>query len=318
MQYTSAMRRIIDIILLVAVVGGAGYFAYTHQPQLRTLWESIAGAVAPCTRPITYSLGSLDPRFGISTSTLLKEISEAEAIWEVPSGKDLFAYAPSGGAVMVSLIYDSRQAATDKLKLAGIQLSKSKSSYESLKAMYDTLSVTVASEQSVYEGKVAAYKRAEQAYNAEVERWNKKGGAPPAEYERLQADKAALALQFAEVKSLESAMNADIDTLNALATTLNQLIVQLNLNVRQYNRVGASAGEFEEGLYQLAGGVQTISIFEYANRTQLVRVLAHEMGHALELEHVADPAAIMYKINQSTSLIASFADIAELGRVCAK
>lgn len=306
----------LDWVLLAAVLGVAGYLAYTHQAQVRAIVQMVEVTLAPCANPITYSIGAVDQRFGISEPALLVDLGKAEAIWEESSGKNLFEYREAGGDVTVNLVYDSRQAATDTLRAAGVQLNKSKGSYNALKTMYDTISLQVASEQSIYASRVAAYKRAEDAYNAEVEEWNKKGGAPKAVYERLQAEQVALAKTFVEIRSFESAMNAHIDTLNALATTLNQLIVQLNINVTQYNRAGASLGEFEEGLYRLSEGVQTIDVYEYSNRVQLIRVLAHEMGHALSLEHVPDQEAIMYKINQSRSLTATASDVSELNRVC--
>ncbi len=310
------MRRLLDVIVLAALLGGGGYYAYTHQAQVQGIVRIVQEKVSPCTRPLTYSIGAIDPRFGISKSTLVADLKQAEAVWEQSADKDLFVYQDSGGEVTVSLVYDSRQAATDKLKTLGIEVDKSKATYDALKVRYDALSARVKSEQTQYEAEVAAYKQDEGAYNDEVQQANARGGATPAEYEKIQADKAALEDEFAAVKSYENAMNADIDTLNALATAINQLIVQLNLNVAQYNQTGAGAGEFEEGLYRLSGGVQTIDIYEYSGHTQLVRVLAHEMGHALGLDHVVDAGAIMYKMNQSASLKAGIADIAALKAVC--
>lgn len=310
------MRRIVDVLVLIALVGGAGYFAYTHQSQVHSLVRVAQQTVAPCSTPLTYSIGTVDSRFGISKSILVADLKEAEGVWEKPSGKDLYAYVPSGGDVTINLVYDSRQASTDKLKTLGIQVDTSEATYESLKVRYNALSAELDDEQSRYDTAAAAYKRDEAAYNARVQAANGRGGATRAEYAQLEAQKASLEQEFASLKSFEGTLNSDVDTINALGTAINQLIVQLNLNVAQYNRTGAGAGEFEEGLYKFSGGVQTIDIYEYSDHVQLVRVLAHEMGHALGLEHVADSAAIMYKINNSTTLKASAADITELNRVC--
>src|SRR5438105_1942122 len=130
------MRRVLDWMLILAVALAVGYLWYTHPSQVRGVISSIEARIHPCASPVTYSIGSIDPRFGISTSTLITDLEEAEAIWEKPSGKNLFQYEKSGGDVSVSLAYDNRQAATDKLKTLGIELDTSKSSFDNLKAQY--------------------------------------------------------------------------------------------------------------------------------------------------------------------------------------
>ena len=310
------MRRLIDWVVLIAVLGFGGYAAYTHPAQVRHLMRAVHDTVAPCSSPITYSLGVIDPRFDIATNTLIANLMQAEGIWEAESDKDLFKYMEKGGEVTVSLMYDERQAATDKLSSLGIKIDESKATYDSLKSKYDALSATVHTEQLMYESVVVEYERREAAYNADVKKWNDRGGAPPAEYAKLTARKKQLEDDLSNIKRMEDRLNKNIDTLNALATTLNQLIVHLNLNVEQYNRTGSRGGEFEEGLYEVKNGITTITIYEFSNTTKLVRVVAHEFGHALDLDHVEDEKAIMYEINKGTALIATDADVAELNSVC--
>ena len=254
------MRRVFDWVLLLAVIGGGAYLAYTHPKELHRV-EEMLHLRAPCAEPLTYSVISIDPRFHIATSTLVANLKAAEDIWEKDSGKALLEYQEKGGDVEVRLIYDERQAATDKLGSLGIAIDESKANYETLKTRYNAMQNTVASQKASYDAKVAAFQRHEASYNAEVESWNKQGGAPPKEYAKLQAEKQALAAEFANLKAIERTLNANIDTLNALATTLNQLIVRLNLNVEQYNDVGSAGGEFEEGLYSQKNGHQNISFF---------------------------------------------------------
>ena len=310
------MRKVFDWLLLLISLSLAGYQWYTHRDQLLTTARLVRTKAFPCSTPITYSIGAIDLRYNISKEELAGDLKEAEAFWEGPAHRNFFDFKASSGDVTVSMVYDRRQEAMDTLKAMGMKTDQSLASYNSLKASYEALVAKVEPERAALDARLAAYKSKEAAYNAKVKMWNKRGNVSQPEFWRLKAAKSELAQQFADLKSSERGVNSDIDTLNALATTLNQLIVELNLNVEQYNREGSSIGSFEEGLYKVNKGIRSIDLYKYSDHNQLVRLLAHEMGHALGLEHVADPLALMYPVNKGDSLAIGTADIAELNRAC--
>lgn len=59
-----------------------------------------------------------------------------------------------------------------------------------------------------------------------------------------------------------------------------------------------------------------ITIYQYDNEYRLVRVLAHEFGHALSLNHSKSAEAVMYPLIRSDSLVLAADDIATLKEHC--
>lgn len=299
------------------VIAGLAY-AYRGpiQEQFGGLVANLEATFTPCQKPIAYSLGTFDTRFGISKESFLRAVADAEAIWEKPIGKNLFQYS-SDGRLAVHLIYDYRQEATDKLKRLGITVDASRASYDSLKVKYYEVKSALMQSQKQYETALALYKQHLDSYNQEVESWNAKGGAPRSEFVRLSSEKQSLDAELSALKSLQDTVNGYVDEVNSIAVVLNGMANALNVDVGKYNTIGASRGEeFTEGDYQSKGGEQKIDIYEFSTQNKLVRVLAHELGHALGLEHVEGSTSIMYELNQSTNEKLSSQDLAALKSKC--
>jgi len=300
------------ILIAVLVVG-----AYIYRDQVKVFAEQAVYEVAPCSMPVTYSVGSIDPRFGISTSSFVSAMQAATAAWNAAAGKTLFTYEPSGGLVSVGLVYDTRQETTQQLSSIGGQLSGAASSYDALKSQYDATLATYKREKASFDSQYADYASRSAAYEEEVNRWNARGGAPASTYQSLQAEKASLDSDEAQLEQLQNTVNADADTVNSMVGELNTLAKQVNSDAATYNTVGKATGsEFEEGVFTSAPGSESIDIYEYDSIARLTRVLEHEFGHSLGLQHVDDSAAVMYRLNEGTTTTLTSADIAELKAVC--
>lgn len=299
-------------LILIALIAGAAYY---YRSEVKVFAIQAVHQVAPCRTPVTYAIGSIDPRFGISTTTLERSLSAAEATWETAAGKPLFEAVPADGLVTVRLVYDARQATAQKLRELGLSVQDNAETYERVKTRYDAEYGAYAQKKQAFEATYAAYSARAAAYEAEVSQWNARGGAPEEAYQRLQAEKVRLDRDAAQIRQLERAANDAADSVNALAQELNRLADVLNLAVDHYNTVGGK-GEFEEAVFVSSPGREEIIVYEYDSIARLTRVLAHEFGHSLGLEHVDDERAIMYRLNQSANETLTDADMQELARVC--
>lgn len=321
------MKKILKIFVFLTIVAVLVYqFRSTLNKHFVVLQNDFGTLFlkAPCAEPIPYTINTFDPKFNISKIYFLSALSDAEAVWEKSQGKsfekNLFIYTPENHTVNVlkiNLVYDYRQEATAKLASLGIIVKDNKASYDELKAKFTALQTEYNVQQNAFDTRVAIFDQKKQVYQTEVNYWNSKGGAPQAEYDRLQTMRLELDSESKGLQITQTQINSIADEINALVVALNRLINTLNLSAAKYNTTTISRGEsFEEGVYVSDGFNREIDIYEFSSREKLVRVLAHELGHALDLDHVDDPKAIMYKLNQGNNQVLTKTDLDALKIKC--
>ncbi|MEP7162679.1 MAG: matrixin family metalloprotease [Candidatus Moraniibacteriota bacterium] len=269
-------KKLFEIIILLALIGGIFY-----------VWKSIP---LPCVEPIHYSLGEFDKEFSISREEFLKNVALAERPWEGAMGRELFQYDPAG-ELKVNLIYDERQARTIESQRLEQSKSELEKTQESLQSKSEKLLAEYNKRLSLYNASLASFEKRLSRYNADVQYWNERGGAPADEYAHLQSEEKKL-------KSLQKGLMAESQSLNALAKEVNKYgrqVVQtanaFNSQVQDFlDRHSGEPEDFDQGDYTGTA----IDIYQFDDAARLRTVLAHELGHALGLGHVGNPASIMY------------------------
>lgn len=299
--------RIVALVFVVAAIGVLGTVA-ADRFALKN-WDDVTALLAgPCERPIVYSIGTFDERFSITRTTLESAMSEAAGLWNAAAGKTVLVYGEGG--VPVNLLYGEHQKAAE----LGKTIDSEQQRYEDKRAEVEEMRSTYLALVSRYNTRLAAFERDTEAYDKDVAYWNARGGAPPAEYQRLQSERSELERRERELGRLSDEVNAFVDELNAEVEELNSLAEVTNTKVNEYNEnVGH---DFDQGNYIQDKEGKRINIFEFTNSVELKRLLAHEFGHALSLDHVENPESIMYSYNIGDAFKLTAEDTAALRTRC--
>jgi hypothetical protein len=272
----------------------------------------------PCQEALTYHIGKVDERFGLSRQEVSDAVKQAASIWEKADSRELFR-EESNGVIEVNLVYDYRQEAADKLKSLSYKIDNSKSSYEDLKSVFENKKNEYEQKSDVLAKDYSSYNSRVNTFNAECESTRRQGGVPDDVRNRLMVEKEELTSISENLRSRQEELKSDADTINSLVIVINQIANNRNLDIVNYRNEGKKLGdEFCEGNYVRKKGSRMVNIFQFADNKQLIRVITHELGHALGLDHNNNPQAVMYRLMQTDSLDLAPEDITALKVLCGK
>jgi predicted Zn-dependent protease len=142
--------------------------------------------------------------------------------------------------------------------------------------------------------------------------YNAKGGAPKEVYDAMTLELSELKKEAAALEERRKILLATMDTINAKVRKYNEFVVYTNNLIRKSNAIGAK--KFTEGRFVPL--TNTIDIYQFNDRTKLRRVITHELGHVLGINHNTNVQAIMYSVNSGNSTSLTKEDIADLKEVC--
>lgn len=227
-----------------------------------------------CDTPQTYTIGSLDSRFGLGMPEALSDIGRAVDILNAAEGKQLFAYSSGSAKLTVNFVYDQRTALDQNIR--------------DLEGKVNAENTTLQERVQQFEADSRAFEDRLQTFNVNVQAYNNEGGVPPDKYQGLIDQENRLRAEGDD-------LNARARQLNLSTRDYNSQVHDLSQNEQAFNR--AIQQQPEEGLYN--GEDDTITVYFAGNKDELVHTLAHEFGHALGMDHVGNPDALMYTYTTS-------------------
>ena len=280
-------------LAILVLLGCSFFLLYQHlqSPQFKShpITQSI---LAPFDQRISYRLGDIDPRFGISPAEVQQLAVEATQIWQQAGGREYFVYDPQA-KLRIDLIYDQRQSESNSRQQQLSQIETKQALWQQRHLQAEQLKQQISDLQQQLSQKRDALTQATHAYNQQVQQINARGGATPEQRFALQDQKLYLQQQQQRLSEHINQHNQKINVLNEEINQLNALNAELSAKVSGFN-ARFSGKKFDKGLFN---GKQ-IAIYEFSSKDDLRLTLAHEFGHALGLPHHDDPYGLMYPILQ--------------------
>lgn len=282
------MKKLLVLIVIILIA----VFAFWQIKPLNTFAANII-YVSPCDAPLTYKIGSVDPRFNLSEDAFKQDIQEAAGIWDTAQGKKLFSYDPKGD-ITISMVYDERQSLTNKIN--------------TLDTTLDTQKGQLTPQLEEYKKRVSEFKQRLAAFNQQVAYWNQQGGAPEDEYNKLNQEQESLQRESNELSAMAQSLNQSTEEYNQDVQELNSTVDVFNTQLK---------GKPEEGQYTEDKNGKKIVIFFNTTKDELIHTLTHELGHALHMNHVSNVNSIMHPLTNEV-VTPSSSDLRELSLVCEK
>lgn len=278
---------------------------------------SVQKALSPCQEPLTYRLGDIDSRFDISQKELADIMEEVEQLWESAVNKDLINLSQNG-QVALNLIYSEEQQRTDAEQQFSDRITAKEHRVTTVEREYRRLSDRYKKAEKDVHQRLNEYNSKIETYNQLAKEWEGKEATSNI-IDRFKTLEREISRLEASLKRKKQHLSSLRERTNAKTEQLNQLIKEHNNLIAEYNNRFSEPRKFDQGRFVKQGNKQAINIYQFGNRAQLKTVLAHEVGHALGLDHVENPKSIMHNMmaeQNMANLQLTDEDISALRRHC--
>jgi hypothetical protein len=280
---------IIKTLFLLLIGMGAGFYFMTYE----RVEGAFSGTLTPCQQPLTYQIGTIDSRFDVSDRDVREAMADAAALWS-DATEETVAIESEDGNIIVNFIYDERQELVDgelrfreRINSEQVRMNQFQRDYDRQRDQFDERSER-------YVELAASTTRELDSLNDWVRERNEAGGFTESDVDQFERRKAAVEEQQQRVLNERNELDRMAAQINRDTDRLNKMIDDNNRLIDEYNKEYSGENRFTKATYQNTrdGGVITVNMF--LNKQELTLILAHELGHALGMDHVSNPRSVMF------------------------
>lgn len=246
-----------------------------------------------CSEPLSFRIGTIDRKYRITQEELKQLLQDAAEAWSETAEKPLVVYSAEG-EIEVNLVYGDIQELTGNEKHLRERINSEELRIKSLQKEYRESKHSYDLKLMEYNRKTDKNRERIEELNAWVNRKNEAGGFREDELEIFRKREKRIDEKTGVISRMEKSLTSRADRLNRMTDRINRLILEKNELIDQYNRSFSGEQQFTQGTYEWEGRYRAINVFKFEEKEELRLVLAHEMGHALGLDHVSNPVSVMY------------------------
>lgn len=302
--------------------------ALTAVPVIST---AIHPANDPCSEPLGWRVAEIDPRFGLGQGEAEAAVHAAARLWNEAAGQELFFHDPDDGFDVV-FHWDERHARIQEwlprrraLDAEVEELARDRARVEEMRSELNLFQVE-------HERRLETLDRRWDAYAELLAEWEARRPIPPDVQRQLDWEAEELERERVNLNRDAARLNEDASRVNRQTQHLNQRIQELNAR-RTEVEADSPLGSIRSGFYRethrtlgrwSVSVTREVFIYQFDDRDHLEKIVAHELGHALGLEHAVEPGALMHELHvtgpgvslEESRLRLTDADIALLREQC--